>query len=124
MAVRVQVLGTTLHLRTNIPRDVLIQIVRDVETRARQIMELTRETNRMHVFLITALNLALELYETRQTYRALSQTAGNILQELEACLGEEGRVDILTSSADETNAPDETVPPADRPGSDDPESTT
>ncbi len=119
MAVRVQVLGTTLHLRTNIPRDVLMQIVRDVETRARQIMELTRETNRLHVLLITALNLALELYETRQTYRALSQTAGNILQELEACLGEEGRVDILTSSADEPNVADETPPPMESTNGDD-----
>ncbi|MCS7313783.1 MAG: cell division protein ZapA [Acidobacteria bacterium] len=107
MPVRVQILGVQLQLRTTVPHDVLLQVLQDVEARARQIMEITRETNRSHVFLITALNLALELHEARQSYRALSQTAGHLLKELQACLQEESReasrLDILATPEESTD---------------------
>ena len=102
MAYRINILGMWLQINSDLSPEVIDAIVADVEDRARELYDLTHETNRTALFLLVALNLAVELYESRKSHEDLSQKAAHLLSEVQHALQEPTRTPILLNHGQES----------------------
>lgn len=104
MSYRINILGMWLQINSELPQEVINAIVQDVELRTRELYDLTRETNRAALFLLVALNLAVELYETRKGYEDISQRAAYLLSEVRHVLQDSPRTPILINHGNKVSS--------------------
>ncbi len=95
MAYQIHILGTLLNIHADIPQETLDRVVKIVEQEALELYELTQETNRAALFLLVALNLALELDELRTDTREINRVALDLVKEIQHALREDHRTPIL-----------------------------
>lgn len=98
MAYKVQILGTQLNITADIPQETLERVIAEVERMALELYELTQETNRATLFLLVALNLALELDEIRMGSREISRLAKDLIFEIQHVLKDDRHTPLIHPS--------------------------